>query len=164
MVSLGHFRESPAVARSIWASALRSGRYERCRTFLCLHTPTGDIRYSSFGVACEEFRKRYPTQSKVREVILAAAGYQCAEYGDGGTEKRERFYLPEAVRRWLGLADSAGSLQPHYSHLGYENFCELDDSNVDFDKLADLIDAGVLVTIDDEPHSLRTTRVTLPRG
>lgn len=148
MVSLSDYRESPADARAIWTEALRSGRYERCRTFLGLQLPAGQIRYSSFGVACEEFRRRYPARTNVNETVLAAAGYACLEYGVGGS-KLDRFYLPDAVRRWLGISDLVGTLQPHYSHLGYDTFCELDDSNVGFEKLADLIDAGALQTLDE---------------
>jgi hypothetical protein len=151
MSSTDGFTELPAVARAIWARALRCGGYDRCRTFLGMLTPTGQYRFSSLGVACEEFRRRYPDRLQAREVSLAAAGFLCLEYGDGSLQV-DRFYLPDVVRRWLGLADTAGSLQPHYHHLGYRSLCELDDENFGFEKLADLIDAGALISTDGEKN------------
>lgn len=152
------FHETAAAARDIWSNALRSGQFGRCRTFLSLLTPTGDVRYSSLGVACEEFRKRYPDRIGTNEVGLAAAGYLCIEYNADGAVP-DRFYLPDLVRHWLGMSDMVGTLRPHYSHLGFRTFCELDDDNISFEKLADLIDADVLVTSD----AARNTASTTPR-
>jgi hypothetical protein len=141
------YRESPAEARRLWSAALRSGEYSRCRTFLMLKMPDGERRYSSFGVACELFRQRYPELLQRTDVVLVATQYHCAEYVT--SEGCERFHLPTLVCRWLGLTDCVGTLHNDFAYMGYGTLGEWEDVEVEsFAQVADLIDASGLRTED----------------
>jgi hypothetical protein len=147
------FFEPHFEARRLWTAALRSNEYPPSRVFLTLIMPTGEARYCCMGVACELFRERYPEMLQASTAVLCARGYACREFADN-FELNQRFFLPEMVRRWLGLADRAGTFRQGFEHLGYGSLAEMGDEGRPFNELADLIDADAVRLADRADDAL----------
>jgi hypothetical protein len=137
-ISVPYFHETPEEARQIWIDGLRSGRYQQTRTFLMLRDDAGKIKYCCLGVACALFMERYPKVLNGSNRWLTATGFAAIQLQEHVLAPVQ-FELPEVVRRWLGLADTRGSLRAHRTPPGVSTIAALNDNGVDFKRLADLI-------------------------
>ena len=83
----------------LWLKALRSGKYKQGRGYL-----NKDSTCCCLGVLCEVFIEAGGklTKKDVDGVIF---------YGGRTAKSRNECSLPEAVRKWVGLHDTSGSLR-----------------------------------------------------
>lgn len=109
--------------RKAWVKALRSGKYQQAQSRL-RDNDTGAM--CCLGVACEVSRLGTWTESGVYAV-------------GRGRENRNHVYLPEPVRRWLGLAHREGAFDG--KSLGPNHLSSKNDSGSTFAEIADIIEA-----------------------
>lgn len=113
--------------KALWTAALRSGKYEQGRSFLCTADSDGERRYCCLGVLC------------ALAVIAGAAEEE--EVTDGGVipydENTE--VLPPGVTVWAGLSTDNPFVVTHPEGLP-ESLAALNDDGLTFARMADLID------------------------
>lgn len=90
------YKHTPEQARKLWVEALRSGKYEQGREYLC-----ADGLYCCLGVACEVMREHEGPKSL--KLVLPSP----VEYG----QTCEMALAPSEVMSWLGLAYPDGRYQ-----------------------------------------------------
>lgn len=125
---------SPAEARKLWITALRSGKYKQGKFRLHLITETGD-ELCCLGVACKV--------AKENGVPLEV----CTVPHDQGTAvlyNGSKAALPNVVVEWLGLTSSDGMYEN--TRLTTQN----DRVGLTFDQIADIIES--------EPEDMFETR------
>ena len=110
--------EQQKANRDKWVAALRSGEYKQGKGALVVEDADGPF-YCCLGVACQV----------------------ASDNGVTGAFDAGNQVLSEAVMDWLGVRDECGGLVDDVAERGA--LTELnDDTDFDFNQLADLIDAG----------------------
>lgn len=123
-----------------WVKALRSGKYTQAKGYLAFRPEwEGEFRYCCLGVACELYKKSYPS---FRVSIIDEKSMEGAKklYGPG----RKKEVLPYQVMRWLGLSENTGQYEDRDGFN--ELLTNLNDSGYSFNEIAKIIE--------DEPKGL----------
>ena len=112
----------------MWVNALESGNYEQ--SFTLLHQTNGEKQlYCCLGVLCDLYLKN------VGDIITEYDEYNDFTYYDG-----EESVLPEKVKDWVGLTDSAGKINADGVRFNTdESLSGLNDEGFTFKEIAQII-------------------------
>ena len=126
----------------MWLNALRSSDYPQGKGFLhsidesniSNHSTfaIGHDSYCCFGVACNIYHKFFIFEEEEYSSIskkFLSDDQLLYSYGE------ETLYLPDIVRRWLGLTDNTGS----FGDRG-DSLMSMNDRGYSFEELADFIE------------------------
>lgn len=111
-----------------WLTALRSGEYEQGKSFL-----HNDGEFCCLGVLCDIYKNEHPgiewTLGRDERLVLNVVG------------DKTPYVLPEAVMHWADVQGPSPLVLYHgvYKQLSMLN----DDYGLEFDDLADLIEASL---------------------
>lgn len=109
--------------------ALRSGEYRQTQGRLGRIHGDGSTSYCCLGVACEVYAK---THKNFQIEPLRYDSYDIFKtYGP----KKDRYGLPDEVKKWLGFKDSSGGFGKDGSLI------DLNDSGKTFAEIADVIES-----------------------
>jgi hypothetical protein len=136
------FNLTPQQAREAWVEALRSGEFQQTQRTLC-RLDGAVASHCCLGVACELFSRietplniTEETQHIQYDPSLPAASVAVRMY-ENCTQ-----YLPDPVRRWLGLASHSGRYTPSPFTPLTTTLAAQNDSGRTFAQIADLIDSS----------------------
>lgn len=132
---------TPKEARELWVQALRSGKYEQTTAKL---RGDGNER-CCLGVACDVYAEQFE-DAEGEGPRWMAEGPE-AHFNPGGRKQTDGMTLPAAVMRFLGLTSHDGEVPEKNSPTKqHTSLAELNDDDMSFSEIADLIEQGKVVT------------------
>lgn len=121
-----------AEIKTKWLEALRSGKYKQGQ----IHLRTGD-NFCCLGVLCELARQEKVVKT---EESYQIGGDDTLLYYYGGNDS----FLPEEVMDWADLDSNDPEVHSTLPNIyGFRSLSELNDSNVSFNEIADLIETQI---------------------
>lgn len=128
-------RMNPEV-RAQWAAAIRSGEYKQGRGNLNYLPRTGERRFCCLGVLCELAAEAGIVTRTEDSEFMYTEYINPADHTDSSETS-----LPKAVQVWAGLdSDDPKLFLPTGTYFG--TCSDVNDNNVPFSEIADLIDGG----------------------
>lgn len=121
-----------------WIAALRSGEYQQGKGKLKFINNDGVAFYCCLGVACELAAKEgvvleHPSRDIKKDYKVK--GFS----GLSDLDPINSLTLPKSVMEWMGVRTDAGE---HSTGLGINTLTVLNDEDVPFDTIADLIESN----------------------
>lgn len=128
---------TPTEARTKWVEALRSGKFTQGKGRL----QREDGSYCCLGVACEI----YSQLTKNGEWTYFLGIPSINPVFRSGNEHANA-YLPETVRKWLGLFDRTGKLVN--LETTNDSLAKRNDLGTTFEEIATMIESGEVQTVE----------------
>lgn len=121
-------------------AALRSGEFTQGTG----HLRPADDKYCCLGVACELYRREFPTSAEWDE-DYDPAKFMMLDDSDDDSDTS----LPDEVRQWLGWTSTDGEVANNHD-LGTQesSLAGINDAGYTFEEIAQLIEGGFVISTD----------------
>jgi hypothetical protein len=119
--------------KELWIEALRSGKYKQTQDLLRTGKTDKSAKFCCLGVACDIYAKETGEgQWKYN------ADKTRMEFCDTNGQMMGAAFLPDAVRKWMGLRTENGASRKEDTTLTSLN----DEYNYSFEQIADKLEAN----------------------